>query len=339
MRYIDGPNLKEAIEAGQIKSWQERLRVAIDLIKIIKDAHSVPEGVLHRDIRPANIMLSDLWADAENYKVVVLDFDLSWHRESTGYSIAIAHSVNGFLAPELAGDGQFSTRNALVDSYGIGMTMFYMVTGRAPLFSESKYADWDAKLQKEIASQRCTEWKSLSARWARIVFWATRPHQPTRWDVSRILGALAQLRLALSNALQVTSAELFAEELLARCREGSRLYTWDVDKLCGSFELRTGFTLSISGDESKKTITFTCDWMNTGDRKFENVRKYLGPAVARVEQALRIGGWQVMMKHAATDSIRLSADISVVKLQRANGINDAAKAIDITIESLKLGNI
>ena len=57
MELIDGPNLEDAVDANYVDNWETRLRIACALTKIIRTAHSLPERVLHRDLRPANIML------------------------------------------------------------------------------------------------------------------------------------------------------------------------------------------------------------------------------------------------------------------------------------------
>ncbi len=100
MDYIEGPNLQEAVEAGFIDGWIKVLNVACQLSKIIQKAHSLPERVLHRDLRPANIMLKDFYKDFSVIKIVILDFDLSWHLGAQEESVVNQASVNGFLAPE-----------------------------------------------------------------------------------------------------------------------------------------------------------------------------------------------------------------------------------------------
>jgi len=79
MDWIDGPNLDKAVKSKAIDSWEMILKVSYQLTKVIEGAHKVPERVLHRDLRPPNIMLKDYYTEPEGWKVVVLDFDLSWH--------------------------------------------------------------------------------------------------------------------------------------------------------------------------------------------------------------------------------------------------------------------
>ena len=85
MDFIEGINLAEAVRRGVLNEWRNLLRVAIELTKIIRCSHRLPQRVLHRDIRPANVMIRNCWSpnpDWNEVDVVVLDFDLSWHLDA-----------------------------------------------------------------------------------------------------------------------------------------------------------------------------------------------------------------------------------------------------------------
>ncbi|HEO66250.1 MAG TPA: hypothetical protein ENI73_10345, partial [Spirochaetes bacterium] len=73
MDLVDGPDLGRAVESGNLKDWTIIMRIAVDLAHIIRHAHLLPERVLHRDIRPSNIMLKNCFSDRDNFEVVVLD--------------------------------------------------------------------------------------------------------------------------------------------------------------------------------------------------------------------------------------------------------------------------
>ena len=98
MDWVDGPNLTEAVQKKVLKNWTMILTLARDLARIIHAAHLLPERVLHRDIRPPNVMLRDFWTNGNELNVVVMDFDLSWHVDALEKSI-VAKPL-GFMAPE-----------------------------------------------------------------------------------------------------------------------------------------------------------------------------------------------------------------------------------------------
>ncbi len=50
MDFIDGPNLEEAVRLGKLDRWVDGLKIALEVAKIVRSGHSLPERVLHRDI-------------------------------------------------------------------------------------------------------------------------------------------------------------------------------------------------------------------------------------------------------------------------------------------------
>ena len=80
MEFIEGENLAEVVSLRRVREWSTVLLVSRSVARIIQHSHSLPEQVLHRDIRPANIMITNVWELPENWEILVLDFDLSWHR-------------------------------------------------------------------------------------------------------------------------------------------------------------------------------------------------------------------------------------------------------------------
>ena len=119
MDWIDGPNLKEAVESGFLAEWSEILEASHSIIDIVRRAHRLPQRVLHRDIRPQNIMLKDYYQDPNPGRIVVLDFDLSWHMGAEEKSVIHGSTSTGYLAPEqIQRRVGVSTRHASVDSFG-----------------------------------------------------------------------------------------------------------------------------------------------------------------------------------------------------------------------------
>ncbi len=189
MDFIEGLDLQEAVQKGVLKSWTEVLRVAADLTKIIRTSHRLPQRVLHRDIRPANVMLENCWGPNPDWDLVrlwVLDFDLSWHIDAFDVSVSQPGTANGYLSPEQAErNSGVSTRNAAVDSFGIGMTFYFFATRDEPRFGEQRYSDWADTLRKAAEKTACREWRSLPKRYFRLVQRATQDRQSERLDMFR----------------------------------------------------------------------------------------------------------------------------------------------------------
>jgi eukaryotic-like serine/threonine-protein kinase len=314
MDWVEGPNLSEAVEAKQINSWGDILRIGCDLAEIIHQAHLLPERVLHRDIRPPNIMLEGFYTDQENWKVVVLDFDLSWHHGSMELSITSPQTMNGFLAPEqLVRKGGVSTRNSAVDAYGLGMTLFYLRTGIEPIFSQHKHSDWHQKLYDEYITQPCKSWRSLPRRFARLIESATREVQSERWDIGQMARELRRLQSAQAGR-RVDSAELLAEELVVRSCCATTGYKWNPDKMEAKIELLTGLTIVLRGNETNRRVELSMEWLYTGDRARPSFNKYIPRALDQAKSALR-GHWELGPTSHDSKSISITASVSVPSLR------------------------
>ncbi len=289
MEFIEGESLLNAVQNQALREWRSIMWVAWELTDIIRRSHQLPEHVLHRDIRPSNVMLKNYWLGEEDWQVVVLDFDLSWHRESYELSISAPGVMNGFLAPELAyRDSNAPTRSALVDSYGLGMTLYYMRTGEQPIFAQSRHANWETTLRNHANRFQCRQWRSLPHRFFRTIFTATKMAQRERCDVSEILAELAQLKLALDFPETVQSLELWAEELAAR---SGAAYEWDADKCLASIGIG-GLAINIIAHEVERAVELSVSWVQQGRENYQDVRRWLERACPKVNAALRDAGWR-----------------------------------------------
>ena len=75
--------------------------------------------------------------------IIVLDFDLSWHKDATEASVLHFASASGFLVPEqVRRTSSAATRSAAVDSFGIGMTLYFLRTGQEPFSSQHQHRSW-----------------------------------------------------------------------------------------------------------------------------------------------------------------------------------------------------
>lgn len=337
MEMIDGPNLEQAMDSGYIKDWEMRLRIARSIVQIIRAAHQVPERVLHRDVRPANIMLKNFEHDPDNWEVVVLDFDLSWHRDALGNSVSPGPSAYGYLAPEQVDEKRRNlTRNALVDSFGVGMTLYFLVGGIHPYFAQHQHANWTDLLRNNVASKTCHEWKSLPRRMARLIEWATKNDQHARWDMTRIEGELSRLYECQHQAQNVDSAELLAEEVAGRCDYIRSHYDWDIERFTASCTLKAGFTTSIVGEESKQEIIARVEWSNAGDSHFENVRRFIGTHADKAVAELKAAGWKILQNAVSFDSCRIHVSMSVDQLRKGGALEKAGKSLSAAIQRMRM---
>ena len=329
MDWVDGPSLQEAVESRALEDWQTILRTAKHLTRILREAHELPERVLHRDLRPSNVMLKGFYTEPEDWKVVVLDFDLSWHRGATERSVVHGSTLFGYLAPEqMIRIPGVSTRNSAVDSFGLGMVLFFMVDSRHPIPAEHRHTDWSATVQSACGKHSWENWKSLPARFARLIMNATRDQQATRWDVMQIETELNRLWEVATRPESIVAPDLLAEEVASRV-DVFRTYLWDEDLTGANTELPTGLRVRLRGDSVGRRLVLDIEWQNTGVHRRRKVGKWVGPASKNCAAMLRAEGWdvtedvdlQALLVRASrdADSVRVAIHQCAAGIDRAIG--------------------
>src|SRR5438552_4191080 len=122
MEYVEGANLKEYIRREGRLSPERALQIAAQVCEALEFAHS--HGVVHRDIKPQNILLT---ADG---RVKVTDFGIA--RALSSATITQTGTVLGsvqYLSPEQA---RGTTVGRSADLYALGVVLYEMVTGQLP---------------------------------------------------------------------------------------------------------------------------------------------------------------------------------------------------------------
>ena len=311
MDLVDGPTLSQAVEARHVDDWETILKIATEMTSVIRRAHGIPERVLHRDVRPSNIMFEGFYSQPDNWRVVVLDFDLSWHEGAHEQSV-VHGALTGYLAPEqIQIVPGASTRHAAVDSFGVGMTLYHLISGTDPMPAQHRHNDWGGVVKQAALSRTCTEWVSLPYRYARLVLTATRDKQADRWDIVQINDELGRMEDALSTPEKIISAELLAEEITARC--GVK-YDWDDDEATAIVCLESGLEVRIAGEETKRRLVAKFVWSSSGQQERKRVGKWMGPAKERCIAKLRKADWTILVENSRkAETIVIEATISVEK--------------------------
>ena len=121
MEYIDGITLKEYINQQRTLTWKETVHLITQILKALSHAHS--KGVVHRDIKPQNMML------LSDGTIKVTDFGIARFSNSTRTMTEQAIGSVHYIAPEQAkGD----ITDGKTDIYSVGVMMYEMLTGRLP---------------------------------------------------------------------------------------------------------------------------------------------------------------------------------------------------------------
>ena len=333
MDWVDGPNLDEAVSSKQIRDWELVLRIGSEIADIVRRGHVLPERVLHRDLRPSNVMLRGYYSDPHEWDVVVLDFDLSWHRGALEKSVVYGSNTFGYLAPEQIQDIQgVSTRHATVDSFGIGMVLFFMMSGRDPVPDEHKHIEWKNVLSQATRRLPPGSWHSLPSRFARLIECATQDRQAERWDMTQIQAELERLHKVMLFPQSIESSELIAEEIAARC-EFSKDYEWDSDTLSAVRSAHSGVRIEVRGDESQRDILVKLSWGEPGVQGRAYLDKWIPNRMQTARELLVRGGWRIEESGTKYAYISIFASLSVeVALE---DMNQVVKSLDRALEQLR----
>ena len=128
MELIDGITLKQYMERRGQLSWRESLHFITQIMRGLSHAHS--RGIIHRDIKPQNIMV------LRDGSVKVADFGIACLADRAGQTIAGKEALGSvhYISPEQAKGERADERS---DIYSAGVVLFEMLTGRLPFEGES----------------------------------------------------------------------------------------------------------------------------------------------------------------------------------------------------------
>ena len=333
MDLIDGPDLGQAVSSMQVSEWDTILRIGTDIADIVRRGHLLPERVLHRDLRPSNVMLRGFYSRSQAWEVVVLDFDLSWHKGALERSVIHGATMLGYLAPEqIQIMPDVSTRHTAVDAFGLGMILYFMLSGRNPVPEQHQHTVWIETLQHEAANHPCMQWNSVPTRFARLIQSATQHDQSKRWDMTQIQAELQRLLETVLEPDSSRSAELVAEELAARCAFSTG-YNWDPNQLSAITEQQSGVKLVIRGDESARSVIVAISWGEPGIQGRQHLGKWIGPASNNVRAILVRYGWEI--QDARVNYAHLSIIASMGVQDVVSDFPQAVKSIDSAMAQLR----
>lgn len=147
MEHIDGKDLAQLVKEQGALPPDRVARIGMQICRSLAEAHEV--GIVHRDVKPANVMLTARSGEEEAVKVV--DFGIarivntsSGTPESTHVTVA---GTPAYMAPEAWCGDPVDARS---DIYSLGATLFFLLTGSAPFGVEHGGPLLGAHLEGEI---------------------------------------------------------------------------------------------------------------------------------------------------------------------------------------------
>ncbi|MBI4421214.1 MAG: protein kinase [Gemmatimonadetes bacterium] len=173
MPRVHGKTLRESLREQSPLPIGRALRIFGEVASGLEHAHQ--KGIVHRDVKPANIMLD------EGGRSLLLDFGIAKALTAPGGHLSVSGQIIGsleYMSPEQAGGSR--AVDARSDLYSLGVVGFEMLTGRLPFSAEtiqqfvtqhrtgtpSRIRDFRADVAPAFAEavQRCME-KDPAMRW------------------------------------------------------------------------------------------------------------------------------------------------------------------------------
>ncbi|MFI6145343.1 serine/threonine-protein kinase [Streptomyces sp. NPDC051109] len=144
MEYIDGPSLADAAKAAGRIEPAEAARIGLHVLGALRAAHAV--GVLHRDVKPGNVLL------AKDGRVLLTDFGIAAIEGDSSITRTgeIVGSID-YLAPERVTGGTPGTAS---DLWSLGATLYTAVEARSPFRRTSPISSLQAVVNDEPPALR-----------------------------------------------------------------------------------------------------------------------------------------------------------------------------------------
>jgi serine/threonine protein kinase len=139
MPLITGGSLQQRIDREGPIGLEDMLRIALQIAEALDAAHT--RGVIHRDVKPANILLED-----GNKRVVLSDFGLARTLDDAAITASgLIAGTPAYMSPEQARGEIVDHRS---DLYSLGSVMYAMCTGHSPFQATSTL-----KILREVSSE------------------------------------------------------------------------------------------------------------------------------------------------------------------------------------------
>ncbi len=141
MEFVDGESVADIIERRGALPEEEAISLIVQVADALQDAHD--HGIIHRDVKPDNILVTVDGQAKLSDLGLAKDISCEVSLTNVGRGLGTPH----FMAPEQVGDAKHV--DARCDVYGLGATLYMMVTGvmpfqtRKPLLTMFKHKAWN----------------------------------------------------------------------------------------------------------------------------------------------------------------------------------------------------
>ncbi|HVR70127.1 MAG TPA: serine/threonine-protein kinase, partial [Vicinamibacteria bacterium] len=126
LEHLRGRTLADLAGGGRALPWPDAVRIGAGVARALEHAHA--HGIVHRDVKPANIMVLDTG------EAKVLDFGVARASASQLTATGQFFGTPAYMSPEQAGGGPLDGRS---DVFSLGCVLYLALTGKRPFDAES----------------------------------------------------------------------------------------------------------------------------------------------------------------------------------------------------------
>lgn len=191
MEYVEGLNIEQYVSRNGAIAPDEASELMMKILDAMQCVHNA--HIVHRDVKPSNIMIRD------NGTICLLDFGVAKDLDSNGLTTVIGSIIgtNGYMSPEQADGYAIDFRS---DIYSLGCVFYYMLTGHHAFSTlGSDFETKDAIVSREFP--RLSKYKSgLSENLQKILDKATEKNMTKRY------GSCYEFMSDMKNGTHVSSS-------------------------------------------------------------------------------------------------------------------------------------
>ncbi len=215
MPYVEGESLRDRLERGGALPIPDAVRILMEVADALSHAHA--HGVVHRDIKPDNVLLSGRHA-------LVVDFGVAKAVSGvTGQGVRTATGISlgtpAYMAPEQAIAG--AEQDHRVDIYALGVLGYELLAGRGPFMASTAQELLAAKVTGEPEPVE-TYRPEVSAELSQVVMTCLAKQPAARWQTAEEVRAQLEPLATPSGG----TAPAAARKRRARRVGWSRLIPW-----------------------------------------------------------------------------------------------------------------
>lgn len=320
--FLDGGNLSDWLKNNRL-SWSEAARIAASVADALAHAHA--RLTVHRDVKPANIILT------RDRTPVVVDFGIGLDEtRAAGRELGVVTGTPSYMSPEQVA-GEAHRIDGRTDIYSLGVVLYEMLCGRKPFRSKNMPELMRQVLQDEPQPPRQLAVDippELERICLKALAKAIHDRYTTAGDFAEDLRRVAQASITTDSAITPSSGQSFVEVRAAdtpsserRAREAERRQVSVLICACDVFESEEYLERTEAEEQANTLKVFheTCEQV---------VHRFEGHVVQSNEQGfLACFGYPVAYEDAARRAVLTG--LGILEGMKAVG---AAQRIGLKLE-------